>query len=115
MLVKPPLEKLLPHVENRYTLAITVAKRTRQLVSGAQPLAESESPNLVTLACEELNSGRLVAVPDLVKPHIPLLPEVEAALLASRQTEEETLSMDMFMNTEAPAEPVKEPETEEEA
>ena len=36
MLVKPPLERLLPKVENRYTLAILVAKRARQLVDGAE-------------------------------------------------------------------------------
>ncbi len=38
MLVKPPMENLLPKVDNRYTLAILVAKRARQLVDGALPL-----------------------------------------------------------------------------
>lgn len=84
MLVKPPLEKLLPKVDNRYTLAILVAKRARQLVDGAQPLLDSDSPNLVTLACEELSSNRISCVKGQVSPYIPLRPEVEAARLAAR-------------------------------
>ena len=84
MLVKPTLEKLLPKVENRYTLAILVAKRARQLVDGAMPLLESESPNLVTLACEELSSNRISCVKGHLSPYIPLRPEIEAARLAAR-------------------------------
>lgn len=59
MLVYPELENLLPKVDNRYTLAITVAKRVRQLVNGAQPLIKSDTTNLVTMACEELASDRI--------------------------------------------------------
>lgn len=84
MLVKPTLEKLLPKVDNRYTLAILVAKRARQLVDGAQPLLESESPNFVTIACEELASNRISCVKGLLFPYIPLRPEIEAARLAAR-------------------------------
>ncbi len=84
MLVKPPLEKLLPKVDNRYTLAILVAKRVRQLVDGAQPLLESDTPNLVTLACEELSSNRISLVKGQVNPFVPLRPEIEAARLAAR-------------------------------
>ena len=84
MLVKPPLEKLLPNVENRYTLAILVAKRARQLVDGAMPLMHTDSPNLVTVACEELGSNRISCVRGQVNPYIPLRPEIEAARLAAR-------------------------------
>lgn len=84
MLVKPTLEKLLPKVDNRYTLAILVAKRARQLVDGAQPLMFSESPNLVTVACEELASNRISCVKGQVTPFIPLRPEIEAARIAAR-------------------------------
>ncbi len=84
MLVKPPLEKLLPKVDNRYTLAILIAKRVRQLVDGAQPLIDSDTPNLVTLACEELASNRISCVKGQVNPYIPLRPEVEAARLAAK-------------------------------
>jgi DNA-directed RNA polymerase subunit omega len=84
MLVKPPLEKLLPKVDNRYTLSILIAKRVRQLVDGAMPLLESDSPNLVTLACEELASNRISCVKGIVNPYIPLRPDIEAARLAAR-------------------------------
>ena len=89
MLVKPELEKLLPKVDNRYTLAIVVAKRARQLVDGAQPLAKSSSPNLVTIACEELAADRIVCLRGQVKPYIPLKPEIEAARLAAKAAEEQ--------------------------
>lgn len=84
MLVKPPLEKLLPKVDNRYTLAILIAKRVRQLVDGAMPLLDSDTPNLVTLACEELASNRISCVKGQVNPYVPLRPEIEAARLAAR-------------------------------
>jgi DNA-directed RNA polymerase omega subunit len=84
MLVKPPLEELLKKAENRYTLAILVAKRARQLVDGAQPLTDSDSPNLVTLACEEIAHDRVRLVRGHVNPHIPLRPEIEAARQAAR-------------------------------
>ena len=84
MLVKPPLERLLPKVENRYTLAILVAKRARQLVDGAMPLMKYDSPNFVTVACEELASNRVACVRGQVAVYIPLRPEVEAARLAAR-------------------------------
>jgi DNA-directed RNA polymerase subunit omega len=84
MLVKPPLEKLLPKVDNRYILALLIAKRVRQLVDGAMPLLDSDSPNLVTLACEELSSNRISLVRGQVNPYVPLRPEIEAARLAAR-------------------------------
>ncbi|NCC48142.1 MAG: DNA-directed RNA polymerase subunit omega [Clostridia bacterium] len=89
MLVYPELENLLPKVDNRYTLAITVAKRVRQLVNGAQPLIKSDTTNLVTMACEELASDRIACVRGLLKPHIPLRPEIEAARMAARAAEEQ--------------------------
>lgn len=83
MLVRPPVEKLLPKVENRYVLAVLVAKRARQLVDGARPLIESDSPNLVTLACEELGMNRIACVKGIVDVYIPLRPDIEAARLAA--------------------------------
>ena len=89
MLVKPPLEKLLPKVENRYTLSILIAKRARQLVDGALPLTRELSPSYVTVACEELAANRVSCVKGQVEPHIPLRPEVEAARLAAREEAEQ--------------------------
>ena len=79
MLVKPLLDELLPKVETRYTLAMLVAKRTRQLVDGAQPLATADTPNLVTMACEEVASERVVCLAGLHQPVVPIRPEIEEA------------------------------------
>lgn len=94
MLVKPPMEKLLPKVENRYVLAILVAKRARQLVNGGQPLINSDSPNLVTVACEELGSNRIACVKGHLSPYIPLRPEIEAARLAAQAAAEQASTAD---------------------
>lgn len=84
MLVKPPMELLMTKADNRYTLAILVAKRARQLVDGALPLSESDSPNLVTVACEEIAHDTVRMVHGHVNPTIPLRPEIEAARQAAR-------------------------------
>lgn len=84
MLVYPKMEKLLPKAENRYTLAILVAKRARQLVDGARPLVDSDSPNLVTVACEELAADKFRGVKGIKTVYIPLRPEIEAARFAAR-------------------------------
>ncbi len=94
MLVKPPLEKLLPKVENRYTLSILIAKRARQLVDGALPLTRELSPSYVTVACEELAANRVSCVRGQADPHIPLRPEVEAARLAAREAAEQASQAD---------------------
>lgn len=94
MLVIPPMEKLLPKVDNRYVLAILVAKRARQLVNGGQPLVNSDSPNLVTVACEELGANRIACVRGHLSPYIPLRPEIEAARLAAQAAAEQASTAD---------------------
>lgn len=79
MLIKPMLDDLLPKVDSRYTLAMLVAKRTRQLVDGAQPLVEEDTPNLVTLACEEVEKSKVVCVEGNHQPFVPIRPEIEEA------------------------------------
>lgn len=99
MLVKPPLEELLPKTENRYTLAILTAKRTRQLVAGGKVFVDSKSPNLVTMACEEIAAGSVVEVQDVVEPVIPLRPEVEAARQAAQVESEEEHNLDSLRSS----------------
>ncbi len=99
MLIKPPMEDLLPKTENRYTLAVLAAKRTRQLVAGSQPMAESESPSLVTLACEEIASGQVVEVHKIVEPALPLRPELELAKQKREEEEENELNLDTLKET----------------
>lgn len=96
MLVQPTLEQLLPKVESRYTLAMLVAKRTRQLVDGAQPMVDSDSPNLVTLACEEVFQDKVVCMEGIFTPIVPLRPEIEEARRIAREMAANQASLDSF-------------------
>ena len=96
MLVQPPIEELLPKAESRYSLAMLVAKRTRQLVDGAQPMVPETTTNLVTLACEEIVAGMVVGIPGLYTPIIPLRPEIEEARRLARELAENQASLEAF-------------------
>ncbi|MBP7403063.1 MAG: DNA-directed RNA polymerase subunit omega [Clostridia bacterium] len=106
MLVKPQIEALLPHVDNRYSLAILVAKRARQLVDGAQPLSDNDSPNNVSIACQELDEDRIVCVRGARDFHIPIRPEIEAARLEKQRAAENAAAVenikDMFSRLDEP-------------
>ena len=94
MLVKPQIETLLPHVENRYSLAILVAKRARQLVDGGQPLCDSDSPNNVSIACQELQEDRIECVRGTSDFFIPIRPEIEAARLEKQRAIENAAAVE---------------------
>ena len=99
MLVYPKMEDLLPKAENRYTLAILVAKRARQLVDGARHMVDSDSPNLVTVACEELAGGQFFGVKGIRNVYIPLRPEIEAARFAARAAAEQASMAEAIRET----------------
>ena len=42
MMIEPPINELLTHVDCRYTLAVEAAKRARQLIQGDQPLYDTK-------------------------------------------------------------------------
>lgn len=58
-MIKPSLEELLGQVENKYALVIMTAKRARQLKDGGLPLVDVESTNPVSVALEEIATGRI--------------------------------------------------------
>ena len=94
MLTNPPLEKLLERADNRYTLTISVAKRARQLVDGAQPLVETKpNQSLLTLACEEYAADTFASLPGKLEPEIPLRPEVELAIEEAQRMAAEKADM----------------------
>lgn len=57
--IKPPLEELLSQVDNKYALVMAAAKRARQLKDGALPLVDIDSANPVSVALEEIATGRV--------------------------------------------------------
>ncbi len=60
MMLYPSLNDLLKRVDSRYTLAVAVAKRARQLVAGSRPLISTQSTKPVTIATEEINAGKVL-------------------------------------------------------
>ncbi|HHU78800.1 MAG: DNA-directed RNA polymerase subunit omega [Caldicoprobacterales bacterium] len=58
-MIYPTLDSLMTKVDSRYTLVVEVAKRARQLVSGAAPLvdAENAADKPVSTAVREIEEG----------------------------------------------------------
>ncbi|MDD5559952.1 DNA-directed RNA polymerase subunit omega [Candidatus Methylomirabilis sp.] len=54
-----PLEQLLTHVDSKYRLVIIAAKRTKQLMRGAEHLIAPKSNKPTYIALEEIGAGRL--------------------------------------------------------
>ncbi len=57
--MKPPLEALLDRVDNKYALVIVAAKRAQALREGDLPMADVDSSNPVSIALEEIGSGKI--------------------------------------------------------
>ncbi len=58
-MIKPPLEELLEQVESKYALVLVAAKRARQLKEGVLPLVDIDSTNPVSIALEEIATGKV--------------------------------------------------------
>ncbi|MDE2180139.1 MAG: DNA-directed RNA polymerase subunit omega [candidate division NC10 bacterium] len=54
-----PLEQLLTHVDSKYRLVIIAAKRTKQLMRGAEYLIAPKSNKPTYIALEEIGAGKL--------------------------------------------------------
>lgn len=88
MLVEPPIEKLLPKVENRFDLSILVAKRNRELIDGAEPMVkEGDDESLVSIACREIAEDQVVSVPGDVDATVPLRESLLAEMMAEQEEE----------------------------
>jgi DNA-directed RNA polymerase subunit omega len=59
MMNQPPLDLLRERVDSRYTLVVLAAKRARQLLEGAKPLADCDSDRPVTIALGEIADDRV--------------------------------------------------------
>lgn len=60
---KPSVEDLKKQTPSAYTLVVQVAKRTRELVSGAQPMIEQKDRKPIGVAIEEINRGLITTTP----------------------------------------------------
>lgn len=57
MMIDPPIGELLDKVDCRYTLAVEVSKRAREIIGGAIPLIDSKEVKPLAIAIEEVNRG----------------------------------------------------------
>jgi DNA-directed RNA polymerase subunit omega len=58
-MIKPSLEELLAQIGNKYALVIIASKRARQVKEGMLPLVDIDSTNPVTIALEEIATGKI--------------------------------------------------------
>ena len=59
MIVKPTVNELLEHTENRYALVIETSKRARQIAKGSEKMVETEEKSPVTIAANEIVEGKV--------------------------------------------------------
>ena len=59
MIVKPTVNELLNHAENRFALVIAASKRAREIADGDEVLTEVKEEAPVTLAANEINEGKI--------------------------------------------------------
>ena len=62
MIVKPTVNELLEHAENRYALVIATSKRAREIAKGDEPLREVIDKSPVTIAANEIVKGKVYIV-----------------------------------------------------
>ena len=59
MMIYPPITELVKKTGSRYALVIETAKRTRQLVDGAQKLSDVDTSKDVTVAVNEIYEDKM--------------------------------------------------------
>lgn len=59
MSLEPSIDDLIRHVDSKYTMVVVAAKRARRLLEGATPTVEPRFAKPVTIALEELVTGKL--------------------------------------------------------
>ena len=58
-MIYPSADKIEQEIDSKYALVVLAAKRARQLKEGARPLIETTSANPLTVALEEIASGKV--------------------------------------------------------
>lgn len=59
-MLKPSINEVLDKIDNRYYLVVTVAKRAREIIDGAQPYVPTKKETKpVTIATQEITDGEI--------------------------------------------------------
>ena len=59
MIVRPTVNELLKHAENRYSLVIATSRRARQIAIGDEVKTDVDEKSPVTLAANEIAEGKI--------------------------------------------------------
>ena len=62
MIVRPSANELVEKVENRYELSNIIAKRSRQIQSGAEPKVNTKEKSTVTIASLEFEKDMFYVI-----------------------------------------------------
>lgn len=62
MIVKPTVNELLEHAENRFALVIATSRRARQIASGEEKLTDVTDESPVTVAANEIVEGKVKVI-----------------------------------------------------
>jgi len=82
------LEHLLMYVDSKYRLVIIAAKRTKQLMHGAEPLITPKSFKSTYIALEEVGAGKLNFEAEGALAEELVTPEVKPTWFRSLSTED---------------------------
>ena len=77
MIVKPTVNDLLKHAENRFALVIATSKRARQIAKGDEKFIETDETSPVTIAANEINEGSVQIVEQNEDIHENIIEENE--------------------------------------
>jgi len=75
MMIYPPITELVKKTGSRYALVIETAKRTRQLVNGAEKLSSVKTSKDVTVAVNEIYEGKIDVVKTANNPESSMTAE----------------------------------------
>ncbi len=58
-MIYPSADKIEKEIDSKYALVVLAAKRAKQIKEGARPLIDTQSGNPLTIALEEIATGKL--------------------------------------------------------
>ncbi len=84
------VEDCLEHLPNRFSLVLVSAKRTKQLLRGADPMLEDDSENKeVVTSLREIAAGKFSVVASDIQPRDEWLPYSRRSTPAPVEMEDE--------------------------
>ena len=58
-MIYPSADKIDKQIQSKYALVVLASKRTKQLKEGGRPVIQTDSPNPLTIALEEIAEGAI--------------------------------------------------------